>query len=214
MKQWDKAMADYSKAIELDPNNANAHYRRALAHLGMGDTEGYRNRCAQMLEHFGQTQEAATAHWAAWTCALAIDAAEDFNHVVELAEFALEEDKTDQNLTALGAILYRAGRFDEAVQRLSGMASKWEQGEELPTQTSPAYTWFFLAMAHHQLGNADESQRYFELAAERAEEEMAGDAGWNRRLTLQLLRAEAESLLGVSQKNSPDEKEVMAEEQE
>jgi len=213
LAQYEKAHSDFTKAIELNPNNANVHYRRALAHLGMGDTEGYRNRCVQMLEHFGQTADVAAAHWVAWTCALAIDAAEDFNHVVELAEFAVEEGKTDQNLTTLGAVLYWAGRLDEAVQKLSGLASEWEQGKELPTHSSPAYTWFFLAMAHHQLGHANESQRYFELALERAEQEMTGDALWNRKLTLQLLRAEVESLLGVSQEILPNEKEVGAQEE-
>jgi hypothetical protein len=65
-------------------------------------------------------------------------------------------------------------------------------------------------MTHHQLGNVDESQRYFELANERTEEEMTGDgdAFWNRKLTLQLLQSEARSLLGVSENNSPDGKEV------
>ena len=63
-------------------------------------------------------------------------------------------------------------------------------------------------MAHHHLGNTDESQRYLELAIERAEEEMAGNAAWNRKLTLKLLRVEAQSLLGISKKISSDEKEV------
>jgi tetratricopeptide (TPR) repeat protein len=207
-----KAVADYTKAIELDPNDAYLHYRRALAHLDMGDTEGYRDRCAQMLDHFGQTQEAVAAHWVAWTCALTANAVEDFNRLVELAEFAIEEgEKTVQNLTSLGAILYRSGRLDEAVQKLRDLATEWEQGTELPTETSPAYTWFFLAMAHHILGHADESQRYFELAVKRANQEMTGTAGWNRKLTLQLLQAEARSLLGVSERSSLSQKEVGSE---
>jgi tetratricopeptide (TPR) repeat protein len=210
---WDKAISDYSKAIELDPNNAYIPYMRALAHLGMGDSEGYRKRCAQMLDHFGRTEEAGAAHWVAWTCVLASDAVDDFNRVIELAESAVEKGKTDQNLGTLGAVLYRAGRFDEAVQRLSGLAAEWEQGKELPTLSSPAYTWFFLAMAHHQLGNADQSQRYLELAVERAEQEKAGDVKWNRKLTLQLLRAEVESLLDLSGEISSNEKEVMAEQE-
>ena len=211
LAQYEKAHSDFTKAIELDPNNAYTPYMRALMYLGMSDAEGYCKRCAQMLDHFGQTEDAAAAHWVAWTCALASDAVEDFSGVIELAELAVEKGKTDQNLTTLGAVLYRAGRFDEAVQKLSDLATEWEQGKQLPTLMSPAYTWFLLAMAHHRLGSADESQRYFELANERAEQEMAGSAGWNRKLTLQLLRAEAQSLLGVSQKISPNEEEVMPE---
>ena len=200
MEQWNKAITDYSKAIELDPNNANCWYFNSLAYLGMGDTEDYRNRCAQMLEHFGQTQEAAAAHWVAWTGALAPDAVENMESVVELAELAIEKgEQTDQNRNALGAVLYRAGRFDEAVQILSDLASEWEQGRELPTQTSPAYTWFFLAMAHHQLGNADQAQYWFDKGLERTEEELQDTPAWNRKLTLELLREEATKLLDITQ---------------
>jgi WD40 repeat protein/serine/threonine protein kinase len=189
-------------------------YIFALADLHVGDIDGYRERCTECLQQFEETDDPGVCHWVAWSCVLAPNAVKDFNRVVELAECAVVKgSKTDQNLTALGAVLYRAGRFEEAVRKLSDLATEWEQGKELPTQTSPAYTWFFLAMAHHQLGNADQSQRYFELAADRAEQEMAGAAGWNRKLTLQLLQSEAQSLLGVSQKISPDEKEVMAEEE-
>jgi WD40 repeat protein len=175
-------------------------YTCALAHLGVGDIGGYRERCTEFLKSFEGTDNPAVAHWAAWTCALATEAVEDFNNVIELAELTVEKGGiSDQNLNTLGAVLYRAGRFDEAVQKLSELAAEWEQGKELPITTSPAYTWFFLAMAHHQLGNADESQKYFDLAVKRSEEETAGNLPWNRRLTLQLLRKESTKLLGVPQ---------------
>ena len=200
MKQWGQAISDYSKAIELNPNYAYLPCVWALAHLGMGDTEGYRNGCAQMLDHFGQTEDAVIAHWMAWTCALATEAVEDFNDVIELAELAVKKgDISDQNLNTLGAVLYRAGKFDEAVGKLTELSNRWDQTRQYPTFTSAAYTWFFLAMAHHKLGSAGQSQKYFDLAVKRSEEETAGNVPWNRRLTLQLLRKEAAKLLGVPQ---------------
>ena len=136
----------------------------------------------------------------AWTCALAADAVEDFNGVIELARLAVEKSgETHQNRNTLGAILYRAGKFDEAVQVLGDLATQWEQAGQ-STLTSPAYTWFFLAMVHHQQGHTEEAQQCLEKARTQAEEEMmAGNVQWNRQLTLQLLQSEATQLLGIPQ---------------
>ena len=68
-------------------------------------------------------------------------------------------------------------------------------------------TWFFLAMAHHRLGHADEARRWLEKATQATEEALKPPAeppgksaepsgaippDWKRKLTLQLLRREAE----------------------
>jgi tetratricopeptide (TPR) repeat protein len=194
--QFDKAAQDFAKAIELGWNRAYICYYQALAELGSGNIEKYRQICATMLKRFGQTKEPGNAHWVAWTCVLAPNAVEDLDQAVKLAEQgAGRDDKNDQDLSTLGAILYRAGRFDEAVRQLSALTSTWEQGAELPTLTSPGYTWFFLAMTHHQLGHADEAKSWFDKAVERVEQEKQGEPSWNRRLTLQLLRGESESLI-------------------
>jgi tetratricopeptide (TPR) repeat protein len=137
---------------------------------------------------------------------LAPNAVEDLGQAVNLAEQgAGRDDKNDQYLNTLGAVLYRAGRFDEAVRQLSALTSTWEQGRKLSTGTSPGYTWFFLAMAHHQLGQADEAKSWFDKAVERAEKEMQSEPVWNRRLTLQLLRKESESLIN-GEEVSPENK--------
>lgn len=36
---YDCAIADYTKAIELDPDNSDAYYRRSKAWLHLGETE-------------------------------------------------------------------------------------------------------------------------------------------------------------------------------
>jgi len=207
--QFDKAALDFAKAVELERDGPYYLYCRALAELGSGDTEKYRRTCATILEQFGQTENAVIAHWVTWTCVLAPDATENSARTIELAELATESsDMTAQNLCTLGAIFYRAGRFNKAVEQLSKLTSEWEKGKEFPTLTSPAYTWFFLAMAHHQLKNTDQSQRYFESAVKRAEEEIADGTWWNRELTLQLLRAEAAELLGIPEETVQKAKEA------
>ena len=208
--QLEKAASDFGKAVEIGPNNAHNWYVQALVPLAMGDTEGYRKRCVSMLEHFGQTEKADTAFWVAWTCVVAGDEVEYFAEVIKLAEQAVESsERNDNYLKTLGAALYRAGRFDEAAQQLTDLTDAWDQGSELPTSTSPAYTWFFLAMANHQLGHLDEARKWLDKAVEQAEQEIAGNASWNRRLTLQLLRKEAASLLGLSGASALNGNEVV-----
>ena len=97
-------------------------------------------------------------------------------------------------------MLYRAGRFGEAVKTL-GIAASEESDEG-----SLAYTWYFLAMAHHASGHTDEAKKWLQKAASvdgsgdpAHEEDDGAHLAWNRRLTLNLLRAEAETTIGKEQ---------------
>ena len=80
------------------------------------------------------------------------------------------------------------------------------------TGTSPAYTWFFLAMAHKRLGHDDQAHEFLTKAIKRSDEELLpkANASWNRRLTLQLLRREAEGVLGVTPTAAPAGKDEKA----
>jgi tetratricopeptide (TPR) repeat protein len=150
-----------------------------------------------MMQRFGQTDNPEQAHWVAWTCALNPDTAKDYRQLVQLAEKSLRADPKNHNFSnALGGILYRSGRFEEAIQCLNEINSTWEQGTMNPAPFSPAYSWFFLAMAHHQLGHTQEARQWLDKAIKQMEEETKTKGlPWNRRLTLQLLSREAETLL-------------------
>jgi serine/threonine protein kinase/tetratricopeptide (TPR) repeat protein len=193
--QWEKASTDYASAVKRRPADVRAHYWLALARAGAGDRTGYRSGCAAMLQQFGQTDQPGVAHWVAWASVLAPDAVEDLDRPVQLAESALRSDPKGASYTnTLGAALYRAGRFAEAIRRLQEAHTAWEKTKE--TRHSPAYTWFFLAMAHHRLGQAEEGRRWLDKAIKGTEQETRNNGlPWSRRLTLQLLRREAEALL-------------------
>jgi tetratricopeptide (TPR) repeat protein len=201
MEHWDNAIADWMKSIELNPDRVNPWYYHALLQLYTGKVKGYRDTCTEMLNHFRQTENPKTSQWVVQTCVLGPNAVEDLDKVVKLSEqLVVSDDKNDQYSNALGAILYRAGRFEEAVENLTKLANAWEETGQYPTLTSPGYTWFFMAMAQHQLGNIDESLKYYNKALKRAEQELLDNPSWNRKITLQLLEAEAESLLRITQK--------------
>ena len=157
-----------------------------------------------MLQRFGPTDKASDGHWVAWACALAPDAITDWTTAIALAEKAVQSDpKFVMYLNTLGAVLYRAGRFDEALARLAEVEPLVQEPSEA-IKSPPAYTWFFLAMAQHRLGHADEAKQWLDKAVAWTDKIFAeadqgtADLSWNRRLTLKLLRDEATTLLGVT----------------
>ncbi len=100
-----------------------------------------------------------TAHMVACACVLGPDATADPEVPVRLAEAALKGAApaipSPYYLNTLGAALYRAGRFDEAIRRL-------EEGIRLGTGRARPEDWAFLAMAHHRLGHRDEACRWLD----------------------------------------------------
>jgi tetratricopeptide (TPR) repeat protein len=150
-----------------------------------------------MLDRFGQ---ADLPDMARWVLVLAPGAVNDRNRLVLRGEEALRKDpQTGWASTILGAALYRADRFAEAIQRLDEANAAWEQAATKPAEYSPAYIWFFLAMAHQRKGDAVEARRWLDKAQKWMEQETqdSRNPAWNRRLTLQLLRREAEQRLGA-----------------
>jgi serine/threonine protein kinase/tetratricopeptide (TPR) repeat protein len=200
--QWDKANADFSKCIELDPQSPWpwAWYARALVHLQLGDRGGFRKACAAMRQHFAASSNPEVVFWTAWTCIQVRDAVEDWTPLAKWAEKALAADpKEIDRLTALGAVLYRAGRFEAAAQRLTEAEAAFQTAKDPAWPI--AYTWLFLAMTHERLSHREQAREWLTKAvreidqppAERAKD--PGRSNWNLQLTLRLLRGEAEALI-------------------
>jgi Tfp pilus assembly protein PilF len=127
---------------------------------------------------------------------------------MQWAEKALAADPHNfDRLTALGALLYRAGRFEEAARRLREADAAFQKAHR-PASTI-AYTWLFLALAQARLGHPDQARQWLAKAVgeiDRSQAEPAKDPSartWNRRLSLGLFRREAEALLGREDRRSP-----------
>ena len=132
---------------------------------------------------------------------MAPDAVDDYAPVVRLAEQAVEaKPNSDDYLKTLGGIFYRAGRFEEAVERLTE-ANNLIEDPDTESNSSPAYTWYFLAMAHQKLGHEADAKTWLDKANEWTDKVLAehedgtSPVSWNRRLTLKLLRDEAEAAI-------------------
>jgi predicted Zn-dependent protease len=180
--QWEQAALDFRHASEQQPDNASLWSFQAVAQLAAGDTSGYQRSCATMLDRFSRSENPFDAYGAVSPCVAAPDAVTDAAQLVALAE------RVRVGRTGLvGAALYRAGRLEEAVQRLT------EPGAA--QQSVGPVGWLFLAMAHARLGHAAEARQWLATAAARIEERLQGGSSWQVRVLLQHLRREAEALV-------------------
>jgi Flp pilus assembly protein TadD len=183
------AAADYAMAIRLQPENLRLRYFHALSLLSQGDRAGLREACSDLLNHFGGSTSSLTANDVAWYCVLAPDAVADHEAPVRLAELAVSGASQAQKpmyLNTLGAALYRAGRFHEAISCL-------EEGIRLSAGVSSVQDWTFLALAHHRLSHDVEAHSWLERIRTYRPKERTQDA-WIE-LEIHLLRGEAESVI-------------------
>jgi tetratricopeptide (TPR) repeat protein len=163
------------------------------------NTAGVRHACEDLLKRFGSTTDPVQAHGVAWYCVLAPDAVADPKAPVRLAEAALAghpgrgRARSDV-LKTLGAALYRAGRFEEAIRRLDeSIQTRGDGGDPRG--------FAFLALAHYRLGHRDEAEHWLDkLVADRPKEgfDFSIDS-----VEIRILHREAESLILGSRPSAP-----------
>jgi tetratricopeptide (TPR) repeat protein len=192
---YDEARLDFQKAITPDNDSYYAHYQHALLCLWTNDKLAYRQASSDFLEQFSESDEASQTHFVAWTCALAPSAVSDYATVLALAQVAVESDPHNQQyLGGLGAVQMRAGEYEQALASLDQAA-----GSDESSNTSSAYIAYFRAMTLNHLDRKDDARQSLARANQLADKELsdaASPTAWNRKLTLQLLRKEADSLIG------------------
>jgi WD40 repeat protein len=186
--RWEKSARDYDRAVELSPPKGPLWFRCALVHLAAGDRDGYHRHCATLLDRYGRTDNPDVASWVAWNCKLTSDALPDFGPAVRLAEKAVVAKPRDNfRLNTLAGVLYRAGRYREAVERL-------QESMKATSGGGSVWDWVWLTMAHARLGDAAEAEKWRGRVARWVDGAGEGLA-WDQRLELQLLRREADTLL-------------------
>jgi WD40 repeat protein/serine/threonine protein kinase/tetratricopeptide (TPR) repeat protein len=195
--QWKEATADFAKAVELKSGDPRHHFRRALTLLRLEDVKGYQKLCADMLGQVGLYGKSDPFSLAFMTCVVGPDAVSDWAVPLELAKTAVADSpKSYFALHQLGAVLYRAGRSKDALERLKEAETAFRP--EDMTITPNVFNWLFLALAHQNQGNAKEARVWADKAFKWIDEESkkAKEAGkpfwWHRQVTLELLRREVE----------------------
>jgi WD40 repeat protein/tRNA A-37 threonylcarbamoyl transferase component Bud32 len=178
---WSGAAASWIVAAANSPDDTTPRHHLLLTLLVAGDDDAARRVRAEILDRFGATTDPEKANEVARAAALIPGAVDRIELCLQLSLRAVEKAPAAQKSlfnTAVGALLYRAGRFEEAIERL-------EQG------TGPA-KWFFLALAHHRLGQSD-TGRLRLYVPDRARV-LPLETLWDA-LEIRLLESEAEAVL-------------------
>jgi tetratricopeptide (TPR) repeat protein len=191
----ERAVAELGAAVSRWPDDLGLRVWHCLALLAAGDRVGWERAIAGLLDRF---QDSMHPRWGgadkvAWVCAQGPYPLPDPEVPVRLAEAAIR-NATEAGLdfkasgfqATLGAVLYRAGRYDEAIRRLE------EQRQAQGNVGLPA-TWAFLAMAHHRLGDREEALRWLDQL--RQFQLSTNPANTWQHLANRLLRSEAEAVI-------------------
>jgi tetratricopeptide (TPR) repeat protein len=191
--QYPKALADFSKAIELNPKDALAWTDRAMTFQFLHQDD----KAIADLDRAAELADSAMA-WnnLAWLLATCPDAKfRDVANAVGIAKKAVAMAPKDGAIwNTLGVAQYRAGTCKEAIAAL-------EKSREL-RNGGDSFDWFFLAMAHWQLGDKEQGRKWFDEAVQWMEKNQP------KNEELARFRAEAGELLGINHKDtkrkSPD----------
>jgi tetratricopeptide (TPR) repeat protein len=200
MGQWDEALRAYTRSMELNPSNYRRSAGAAVLRLHLGDVEGYRQLCRDMLQRFGATTDPEIAAVAAGLCVLAPDAVGEADHALKLAEQAVSDGKKHAYypffLVAKALAEHRAGRHEAAFQGLKRIPAK------TGTASMDAATASVLALVQQHSGQTDAARAALARAQTILAQEMPdptkgqwlGD-DWREWLQCQAVYREAQALL-------------------
>jgi protein O-mannosyl-transferase len=218
-----EAISHYREALKYRPNFPEAHHNFGTALADSGQTQEAIDELATamrlkpslapeinctmgvILNRAGRVKEAIDhyleARWLdpenpaaynnlAWI--YATSPVEELRNPQRAVEFAKEAIAKDPNrsgtFNTLGIAYYRVENWQEAIEWLNQSASANGGGN--------AFDWFFLAMAHKQMGHDREARKCYDDAIDWMEKHAPRDE------ELQRFRNEAEQLLGIEQSGS------------
>jgi WD40 repeat protein/tRNA A-37 threonylcarbamoyl transferase component Bud32 len=189
--QWGLSAISLENSVAKNPNSLILRYQHLLALLQAGNRAGVQRACEELLKQFGSATDRFQASRVAWYCVLIPDAVIDREAPVRLAAAALARvseggrERSDA-LNTLGAALYRAGRFEEAIQRLNeGIQASGDGGDPQGL--------VFMALAYHRLGHRDEALHWLGRLVANGPKE--GFDFSTDDIEIRLLVREAESLI-------------------
>jgi tetratricopeptide (TPR) repeat protein len=207
LSQWDKAFADFSKAIDRgDPNVVMGQLVRCVqlaeqdGKLSQSEREAAVQRCisfaAKVAGECGKrfSNDADTQARMSWFLSICPDARFRNPRLgLQLAQRAAQlSERLREGSIELGIAHYRAGNWKAALEELQKAMVLRGGGD--------CADWFFLALTHWQLGHQAEARQWYD----KAYKWMANhhDDDWPH------FRAEAAALLGIQLQSNKENADV------
>lgn len=159
-QRWAEAAKDFERLADRPGEDPVLHlFSAACFHWMSRDEPAYRDLCKRYRERFRLSPSLVAAGFIAGAYAFADHDVAELNELATPLELGvllpLLPDNKAALLRTLGGVLYRAGRYEDALKRLDECVQM-----KLP---SPYHTeWAFLAMTHHRLGHAKEAQAWLD----------------------------------------------------
>jgi tetratricopeptide (TPR) repeat protein len=194
--QWDRAIADCSKAIELDSNYAKAWSYRGIAHARL---KKWDEATADTARAFNlQPDNPWLQNNLAWILSTHPEAAKcDPRRAVELAEKAVKANpKQGTWWTTLGMARYRDGNAAGAVGALQEALRCFEEVGDFEPRVGRSL--FFVAMAQQKAGHGPEARQAYDraLAWLQANQQALEKNAWASE-EMRRFQAEAEEVLSI-----------------
>lgn len=190
LEHWREAAAAYRRAISLGDADRLTWLRLALCELAANDRGAYRRTCESVITMAEKRAYLPLWDTASWICALAPGALNNMDRPIRLVEAAMRRERPNHSwYNSLGALLYRAARYNEALAAL-------QRGVSLNEGRATVTDHLFQALCYRQLGNrAAARSHYMSAAANEAGGTDDRPLDWEGRLEQRLLRQEAARLI-------------------
>jgi Flp pilus assembly protein TadD len=150
---WDTARTDFSRLVALKPPS-DYWFAAACLHLLHGDTQSYVELCQELQKRMDQTSVPKPAYIVCRAGLLSSATPITPAQLVRWGEQAVAQEKKPWHLHTLGAAHYRAGQFEQAIERCR------ESLQFGPGWHGKILNWLVLAMAHQRLGRKDEARQW------------------------------------------------------
>jgi WD40 repeat protein len=200
--RWQEAADVFARLLERQPARNRNWVILAPLLVQVGDHDGYRRHCQRMLSRFGDTQSPMIAERTSKASLILPDSLATSKLPFELASRAVSQGPNHRFLNffelAHGIACYRMGEYQSALEILERLRARDLRDPYLVVTTD-----LFLAMTNQKRNEPALAQKYLRRAAEVWDQRLprrdSNDLGpgWSDWLICEIVRQEAEELLGV-----------------
>lgn len=174
-KRWKEVVRECIRYSQRFPRTGVIYPWHAYALLNQNDLAGYRALCFEAMDRFGSDDSSLeNANFAAWTCALGANGLSDYKDPLRIAYKAVSDaqkqvsngtaNKADPlgalwaNRNTLAALLFRAGKYDQALRELN----ECEAMQRTFTPDNRFSDYILFVLIHARLGNETEAAQYLQ----------------------------------------------------